>query len=157
MADTFWSSLWWQQRSIYRRSSIISPIIPRQVSIYQAIVWELKTGVVHNMPYVWVIGSVGSSFSTTMKVKTLYLPQDFSGLAIYFVSRVPTRTWSSRNQLVIFAVLSLVTVRCYKRTLSWIFIFNWHISRANARALLNRSTFGVTISRNGTERGEREG
>ena len=44
MADTCGSSLWWQQRSLYRCSPMSS--IPRQSSISQTIIWGIKTGVV---------------------------------------------------------------------------------------------------------------
>ena len=48
-----------------------------------------------------------------------------------FVSAVPPHSWSSWI-LVIFAVLSRVTVRHYTCNYLWIFIINWQISHANA-------------------------
>ena len=109
IADTCWSLLWWQRRSLYRHSPM-SPIIPRQGLHFP----NDRSGNQDRCCVLRrVIASVAGRFCTTTKVKMLCLATRILSVSC-FVPGVFPCTWSSPI-LVIFAVLPRVTARSYMR------------------------------------------
>ena len=107
VADTCWSSLWWQRRSLYRRSPK-SPIIARQgLHFPNDRSWNQNECCALRR----VIGSIAGRFCTMTKFKMLCFATRIFSVSC-FVSGASPQTWSYRI-LVISAVLLRVTVRHY--------------------------------------------
>ena len=108
VADKYWSSLWWQRRSLYWCFQT-GTVIPRQGLDFP----NAHSGN-QNRCYALhrVIGSVAGRFCTMTKIKMLCLLVEFSALAVScleFLNALDLPESSSD----IFAVLSRVTVRGY--------------------------------------------